>query len=188
MRTDARVSATLPVFVPPTASVSGLFESSGGKHMVVKVNRSRGADTSASGLFRRPRLVLRAQASRGHSRHSRQHQELSRHPCASSAAIIRRRAASAATAARPSTSARSTRSWNSASTRCGPRPAYAWARSCAALAERGQELPLTPEMGQMTLGAVAVTTLPQASYERRRRADVVLRQRTEARSRRRASR
>ncbi len=32
-----------------------------------------------------------------------------------------------------------------------------------ALAERGQELPLTPEMGQMTVGAVAVTTLPQAS-------------------------
>jgi hypothetical protein len=34
-----------------------------------------------------------------------------------------------------------------------------------ALAERGLELPLTPEMGRMSLGAVAVTTLPQASYE-----------------------
>ena len=34
-----------------------------------------------------------------------------------------------------------------------------------ALAERGLELPLTPEMGQISLGAVAVTTLPQASYE-----------------------
>ncbi len=34
-----------------------------------------------------------------------------------------------------------------------------------ALAERGQELPLTPEMGHMTVGAVAMTTLPQASYE-----------------------
>jgi FAD/FMN-containing dehydrogenase len=34
-----------------------------------------------------------------------------------------------------------------------------------ALAERGQELALTPEMGHMTVGAVAVTTLPQASYE-----------------------
>jgi FAD/FMN-containing dehydrogenase len=33
-----------------------------------------------------------------------------------------------------------------------------------ALAERGVELPLTPEMGQISLGAVAVTTLPQASY------------------------
>ena len=42
-----------------------------------------------------------------------------------------------------------------------------------ALAERGQELPLTPEMGHMSLGAVAVTTLPQASYEDRRRADVL---------------
>jgi FAD/FMN-containing dehydrogenase len=34
-----------------------------------------------------------------------------------------------------------------------------------ALAERGQELPLTPEMGHMTVGAAAVTTLPQPSYE-----------------------
>jgi len=33
-----------------------------------------------------------------------------------------------------------------------------------ALAERGQELPLTPEMGNITLGALAVTTCPQASY------------------------
>src|SRR5271168_3236706 len=33
-----------------------------------------------------------------------------------------------------------------------------------ALAERGLELPLTPEMGQISLGAVAVTTLPQASH------------------------
>jgi len=35
----------------------------------------------------------------------------------------------------------------------------------SALAERGLELPLTPEMGQISVGAVAVTTLPQASYE-----------------------
>jgi len=34
-----------------------------------------------------------------------------------------------------------------------------------ALAERGLELPLTPEMGQISVGALAVTTLPQASYE-----------------------
>ncbi|MGD0490164.1 MAG: FAD-binding protein [Steroidobacteraceae bacterium] len=34
-----------------------------------------------------------------------------------------------------------------------------------ALAERGQELALTPEMGHMTVGAATVTTLPQASYE-----------------------
>ena len=33
-----------------------------------------------------------------------------------------------------------------------------------ALAERGLELPLTPEMGRISLGAMAVTTLPQASY------------------------
>ncbi|HME40011.1 MAG TPA: FAD-binding protein [Steroidobacteraceae bacterium] len=34
-----------------------------------------------------------------------------------------------------------------------------------ALAERGLELPLTPEMGQISLGALAVTTLPQASFD-----------------------
>jgi FAD/FMN-containing dehydrogenase len=34
-----------------------------------------------------------------------------------------------------------------------------------ALAERGLELPLTPEMGQISLGAAAVTTLPQASFD-----------------------
>jgi FAD/FMN-containing dehydrogenase len=33
-----------------------------------------------------------------------------------------------------------------------------------ALAERGLELPLTPEIGQISVGALAVTTLPQASY------------------------
>jgi FAD/FMN-containing dehydrogenase len=34
-----------------------------------------------------------------------------------------------------------------------------------ALAERGQELPLTPEIGNISLGAVAMTTLPQASFQ-----------------------
>jgi len=34
-----------------------------------------------------------------------------------------------------------------------------------ALAERGLELPLTPEIGNMSVGALAVTTLPQASYQ-----------------------
>ncbi len=33
-----------------------------------------------------------------------------------------------------------------------------------ALAERGQELLLTPEIGNMSLGAIAMSTLPQASY------------------------
>jgi FAD/FMN-containing dehydrogenase len=33
------------------------------------------------------------------------------------------------------------------------------------LAERGLELPLTPEMGQISVGALAVTTLPQASFD-----------------------
>ncbi len=34
-----------------------------------------------------------------------------------------------------------------------------------ALAERGQELPLTPEIGHISVGALAVTTCPQASHQ-----------------------
>jgi FAD/FMN-containing dehydrogenase len=34
-----------------------------------------------------------------------------------------------------------------------------------ALAERGLELPLTPEIGNISVGALAVSTLPQASYQ-----------------------
>ncbi len=34
-----------------------------------------------------------------------------------------------------------------------------------ALSERGLELPLTPEIGNITVGALAVATLPQASYQ-----------------------
>ena len=34
-----------------------------------------------------------------------------------------------------------------------------------ALEERGLELPLTPEIGNISVGALAVTTLPQASYQ-----------------------
>src|ERR1700744_2809593 len=33
------------------------------------------------------------------------------------------------------------------------------------LSDRGLELPLTPQMGQISAGALAVTTLPQASFE-----------------------
>ena len=49
-----------------------------------------------------------------------------------------------------------------------------------ALAERGQELPLTPEMGHMSLGAVAVTTLAAGVVRNRRRAAVLAGQGAEA--------
>jgi FAD/FMN-containing dehydrogenase len=132
--------------------------------MIVKVNRSRGADTSASGLYRRPRLVMRAKRA----------EEIP--------AIL----------ANPKNYPTPVRivGGDYSQTRCvggdggttlnlspldkivefGETEVRAQAgvrvgTLARALAERGQELPLTPEMGHMTVGAVAVTTLPQASHE-----------------------
>jgi FAD/FMN-containing dehydrogenase len=132
--------------------------------MVVKVNRSRGADTSASGLYRRPRLVLRAKRA----------EEIP--------AIL----GNVKTYPTPVRIV----GGDYSQTRCvggdggttlnlssldkilefGDTTVRAQAgvrvgTLVRALAERGQELALTPEMGHMTLGAVAVTTLPQASYQ-----------------------
>jgi FAD/FMN-containing dehydrogenase len=132
--------------------------------MVVKVNRSRGPDTSASGLYRRPRLVMRAKRA----------EEIP--------AIL----ANIKTYPTPVRIV----GGDYSQTRCvggdggttvnlsplgrilefGETSVRAQAgvrvgTLVRALAERGQELPLTPEMGHMSLGSVAVTTLPQASYE-----------------------
>ena len=132
--------------------------------MVVKVNRSRGADTSASGLYRRPRLVLRAKR-------------------ADEIPAVLANIKSYPTPVR-------VLGGDYSQTRCvggdggttvnlspldkilefGETTVRAQAgvrvgTLVRALAERGQELPLTPEMGHMSLGAVAVTTLPQPSYE-----------------------
>jgi FAD/FMN-containing dehydrogenase len=130
--------------------------------MVVKVNRSRGPDTAASGLYRRPRLVMQAKRAEDIP------------------AIL-------ANTKNYPTPVRFV-GGDYSQTRCvggdggttvglnalGKMLEFgedevrvqAGVRVGAlvrALAERGQELPLTPEMGHMTVGAVAVTTLPQAS-------------------------
>jgi FAD/FMN-containing dehydrogenase len=130
--------------------------------MVVKTNRSRGPDTAASGLYRRPRLVMQA----------RRAEDIP--------AIL-------ANTKNYPTPVRIV-GGDYSQTRCvggdggttvnlsslskiiefgeDEVRAQAGVRVGAlvrALAERGQELPLTPEMGHMTVGAVAVTTLPQAS-------------------------
>jgi FAD/FMN-containing dehydrogenase len=130
--------------------------------MVVKSNRSRGPDTAASGLYRRPRLVMQA----------RRAEDIP--------AIL-------ANTKNYPTPVRIV-GGDYSQTRCvggdggttvnlsslskiiefgeDEVRAQAGVRVGAlvrALAERGQELPLTPEMGHMTVGAVAVTTLPQAS-------------------------
>ena len=132
--------------------------------MVVKVNRSRAQDASASGLFRRPKLVVRA----------KRPEEIP--------AVL----ANVKTYPTPVRIL----GGDYSQTRCvggdggttinlsaldkiiefGESEVRAQAgvrvgTLARALAERAQELPLTPEMGHMTVGAAAVTTLPQASYE-----------------------
>jgi hypothetical protein len=52
------------------------------------------------------------------------------------------------------------------------RPACASGTLVRALAERGQELPLTPEMGNISLGALAVTTCRKPPTARARAAVV----------------
>src|SRR6202521_1105185 len=140
---------------------SACYQSSGGKHMVSKVNRSPGAD--ASGVYRRPRLVLRA----------KRFEEIP--------AILANRKTSPTPVRMVGADYSQTRcvggdggttvdtsgldkildyGEDTVRAQAGVRVGTL----ARALAERGLELPLTPEMGQISLGAVAVTTLPQASY------------------------
>src|SRR3984957_363493 len=130
--------------------------------MVVKVNRSRGPDTAPSGLSRRPRLVMQARR-------------------ADDIPAILANTKNYPTPVRIV-------GGDYSQTRCvggdggttvnlsslgkiiefledevGAPAGVRVGVLVRALAERGQELPLTPEMGHMTVGAVAVTTLPQAS-------------------------
>jgi len=132
--------------------------------MVVKVNRSRGADTSASGLYRRPRLVMRAKSAeeipaifanaKGYPTPVRiVGGDYSQTRCVGGdGGTTVNLSALDKILEFDETTVRA-----QAGVRVGT--------LVRALAERGQELALTPEMGHMTLGAVAVTTLPQASYE-----------------------
>src|ERR1700722_3845465 len=134
-----------------------------GANMVVKVqNRSRAPDTAASGLYRRPRLVMQAKRA----------EEIP--------AIL-------ANTKNYPTPVRFVGA-DYSQTRCvggdggttvnlsrlgqivefggdevRVKAGFRIAALVRELAGDGQELPLTPEMGQMTVGAVAVTTLPQAS-------------------------
>jgi FAD/FMN-containing dehydrogenase len=132
--------------------------------MVVKVNRSRTADTSASGLYRRPRLVLRAKRA----------EEIP-----TILADVKTYPTPVRVVGGDYSQTRCVGGDGGTTVNLSPVDkilefdettvrAQAGVRVgtlVRALAERGQELALTPEMGHMTLGAVAVTTLPQASYE-----------------------
>ncbi len=132
--------------------------------MVVKVNRSRGADTSASGLYRRPRMVMRAKRAEEIPAILA---NIKAHPTpvrivGGDYSQTRCVGGDGGTTVNLSSLDKilefeETTVRAQAGVRVGT--------LVRALAERGQELALTPEMGHMTLGAVAVTTLPQASHQ-----------------------
>jgi FAD/FMN-containing dehydrogenase len=132
--------------------------------MVVKVNRSRGADTSASGLYRRPRMVMRAKRAEEIPTIL---SNIKAHPTpvrivGGDYSQTRCVGGDGGTTVNLSSLDKilefeETTVRAQAGVRVGT--------LVRALAERGQELALTPEMGHMTLGAVAVTTLPQASHQ-----------------------
>jgi hypothetical protein len=132
--------------------------------MVVKVNHSRGGDASASGLYRRPRLVMRAKRA----------EEIP-----ALLANIKNYPTPVRIVGGDYSQTRCVGGDGGTTVNLSPLDkileydetivrAQAGVRVgtlVRALAERGQELALTPEMGHMSVGAVAVTTLPQPSYE-----------------------
>ncbi|MGO9514019.1 MAG: FAD-binding oxidoreductase [Steroidobacteraceae bacterium] len=132
--------------------------------MTVKVNRSRGADGSASGLYRRPRLVVRAKRAEEIPTILA---NIKAYP--TPVRIVGSDYSQTRCVGGDGGTTVSLTSLNkilefgedSVRAQAGVRVGTL----VRALAERGQELPLTPEMGHMSLGAVAVTTLPQASHK-----------------------
>src|SRR5208283_3332161 len=132
--------------------------------MIGKANRSRGADTSASGLYRRPRLVLRAKRAEeipGLLTNVKTYPTPVR-VVGGDYSQTRCVGGDGGTTVNLSSLDKIPEfGENEVRAQAGVRVGTL----VRALAERGHELPLTPEMGHMSLGAVAVTTLPQASYE-----------------------
>jgi len=130
--------------------------------MVVKVNRSRGPDTAASGLYRRPRLVMQAKRAEDIPAilaNTKNYPTPVRF-VGGDYSQTRCVGGDGGTTVNLSTLGKIVEfGEGEVRTQAGVRVGTL----VRALAERGQELPLTPEMGHMTVGAVAVTTLPQAS-------------------------
>ncbi len=129
--------------------------------MVLKVNRSPGAD--ASGIYRRPRLVL----------HAKRFEEIPKILADSKsyptpvrmvgADYSQTRCVGGDGGTTVDTSALD-KILEFSETTVRAQAGVRVGTLVRALAERGQELPLTPEMGNISLGALAVTTCPQASY------------------------
>jgi FAD/FMN-containing dehydrogenase len=129
--------------------------------MVLKVNRSPGAD--ASGIHRRPRLVL----------HAKRFEEIPKILADSKAYPTPVRMVGADYSQTRCVGGDGGTSVDTGSldkvldfgeTTVRAQAGVRVSTLVQALAERGQELPLTPEMGNISLGALAVTTCPQPSY------------------------
>jgi FAD/FMN-containing dehydrogenase len=130
--------------------------------MVVKVNRSRGPDTAASGLYRRPRLVMQARRAEDIPAilaNTKNYPTPVRF-VGGDYSQTRCVGGDGGTTVNLSTLGKIIEfGEDEVRAQAGVRVGTL----VRALEERGQELPLTPEMGHMTVGAVAVTTLPQPS-------------------------
>jgi FAD/FMN-containing dehydrogenase len=132
--------------------------------MVLKVNRSRGPDTSASGMYRRPRMVMRAKRAEEIPQilANTKNYPTPVRIVGGDYSQTRCVGGDGGTTVNLSGLDKSIEfGEESVRVQAGVRVGTL----ARALAERGQELPLTPEMGHMTVGACAVTTLPQASHE-----------------------
>jgi FAD/FMN-containing dehydrogenase len=128
--------------------------------MVVKVNRSPGAD--ASGLYRRPRFVLRAKnleeiaAILGNSKAYPS-------PVRMVGADYSQTRCVGGDGGTTVDTGNFDKILEFGETTVRVQAGVRIGTLARALAERGQELPLTPEMGHISVGAAAVTTCPQAS-------------------------
>src|SRR5258707_10362042 len=154
---SARAHAEPPGFVPPTAF---LKLTSGGKHMVNKVIDPRGADSS--GMYRRPGLVLRLKRSEDLPSLLDKAKSYPSPVRMVGADYSQTRCVGGDGGTTVDTSGLDKileYGEDTVRAQAGVRVGTL----ARALAERGQELLLTPEMGNISVGALAVTTCPQAS-------------------------
>ena len=151
------------IFVPPDSKLwlRLLVEIYGEQHMVFKVNRSPGAD--ASGLYRRPRLELQAKRVEEIPAILANSKTYPTPVRIVGADYSQTRCVGGDGGTTVGTS-QLDKILEFDETTVRAQAGVRVGTLARALAERGQELPLTPEMGNISLGALAVTTCPQASY------------------------
>ena len=129
--------------------------------MVLKVNRPQGAD--ASGIFRRPRLVLQAKSSEDIPKILADAKSYPTPVRMVGADYSQTRCVGGDGGTTVDTSPLD-KILEFGETSVRAQAGVRVGTLVRALAERGQELPLTPEMGNISVGALAVTTCPQPSY------------------------